>query len=70
MSNKFTASDAYKQETKLKRDFSELLTHLLTSTAAILSDTFKIEFEANYGFKIVFSSTVYELLRRFSGVLE
>ncbi|CDW85800.1 n-terminal domain-containing protein [Stylonychia lemnae] len=70
LSNKFTASDAYKQETKLKRDFQEMLTLLLTSTASILSDTFKIEFEQSYGFKIVFSPTVYELLRRFSFVLE
>lgn len=48
----------------------EVLTHLLTSTASILSDTFKIEFEQTYGFKIVFPPTVYELLRRFSQVLE
>lgn len=70
MSNKYTASDAFKQEAKLKKDYLEILTHLLTSTASILSDSFKIEFDKSYGFKIVFSPTVYELLRRFSQVLE
>lgn len=70
LSNKFTAGDAYKQDSKLKKDFLEVLTHLLTSTASILSDSFKIDFEASYGFKIVFPPTVYEMLRRFSAVLE
>ena len=70
MSNKFTASDAYKQDGKLKKEYLDILTHLLTNTASILSDTFKIDFEQTYGFKIVFSPTVYELLRRFSQVLE
>ena len=40
------------------------------STSSILSDTFKIDFDKSYGFKIVFAPTVYELLRRFSQVLE
>lgn len=66
LSNKYTASDAYKQDAKLRKEYQELLTHLLNSTASILNDTFKIEFDKSYGFKIVFSPTVYELLRRFS----
>ncbi len=70
LSNKYTASDAFKQDGKLKKDYLETLTHLLNSTSSILSDTFKIEFDKSYGFKIVFSPTVYELLRRFSQVLE
>lgn len=66
LSNKYTASDAFKQDGKLKKDYLETLTHLLNSTSSILSDSFKIEFDKTYGFKIVFSPTVYELLRRFS----
>lgn len=66
LSNKYTASDAFKEESKLRKDYLEILTSLLTSTASIMSDTFKIEFDKSYGFKIVFSPTVYELLRRFS----
>ena len=42
LSTKFTANDAYKQESKLRKDFQDLLTHLLTSTAAILSDSFNV----------------------------
>lgn len=66
LSNKYTASDAFKQEAKLRKDYGEVLTQLLTSTASILSDSFKIDFDKSYGFKIVFAPTIYEMLRRFS----
>jgi hypothetical protein len=70
LSTKFTANDAYKQENKLRKDYMDLLTALLTNTAAILSDTFNIEFDKSYGFKIVYAPTVYELLRRFEFIID
>jgi hypothetical protein len=42
LSTKFTASDAYKLDSKLRKDYQDVLTALLSNTAAILSDTFNV----------------------------
>eukprot|EP00349_Pseudokeronopsis_sp_Brazil_P001936 CAMPEP_0202959044 /NCGR_PEP_ID=MMETSP1396-20130829/3308_1 /ASSEMBLY_ACC=CAM_ASM_000872 /TAXON_ID= /ORGANISM="Pseudokeronopsis sp., Strain Brazil" /LENGTH=158 /DNA_ID=CAMNT_0049677421 /DNA_START=4290 /DNA_END=4766 /DNA_ORIENTATION=+ len=65
LSAKFTSSDAYKQDPKLKKEYADLLTQLLQNIALIVSDQFNIDFDKDYGFKIAFPPTVYELLRKY-----
>ncbi len=58
--------DAYRGDQKLKKDFSELFTDLLESTANVFNDQQKIEYSKDYGFLIAFPPQMYELLKRFS----
>lgn len=42
MSTKYKAEIAYKQDGKLRKDYSELLNYILTNAAAIVGDTSKV----------------------------
>lgn len=58
--------EAYRGDQKLKKDYFETLTDLITASSNILSDNYKAQFEENYGFLIAFPPHIYELLKRFS----
>ena len=62
LSIKFSPKQAYSIEKKLKRDFQEVLTHLLQNSAAIVTDLFNITYENSYNLKLVMPPSVYEYI--------
>lgn len=66
LSIKFSPTDAYRNDSKLKKDYYETLNEILGSVANVVSDSFKIQYSPDYNFLISFPPHVYELLRRFS----
>jgi hypothetical protein len=65
LSIKFSATDAYKGDQKLKKDYHDLLNHLLDSISVIINDSFKVTYAKGYNFLIAFPPQVYELMQRF-----
>jgi hypothetical protein len=63
---KFSPMDAYRGDQKLKKEYYETLTEILTASANILSDNYKVSYDKNYGFLMAFPPQSYELMQRFS----
>lgn len=62
--NKFKLDD--KHDKKLKSELAEVLEIMMKTNAAIISDTYYVKFEDNYGFgQKSLSPTVYEMVKRY-----
>ena len=54
-----------KLDNRLKKDYHDLFGTMLTNCAAILTDSFNIQFHETQVYQLAFPPTVYELLWRY-----